>query len=468
MDFNSAWSSCLEYIKRNVTSSTFETWFYPLKPVSLVDNMLTLEVPSRFFIETLEGQYLGVLSGALRMVLGDGAKLEYTLKIATQNLTQPGNIRGINNNISGGFQPMGKEPVGSEPHNPFAAVAIRSLNIDPQLNASFTFDNFVEGECNKMAWVVGHAVSEKPGNVFNPFFVYGNSGYGKTHLIQAIGAEVKRKTPSSNVIYLSANRFMRQYMDASRNNNINGFLNFYQMIDVLIIDDIQELAGKTGTENIFFQIFNHLQHNKKQIVIAADKKPSEITGFEERLLSRFKSGMIAELTMPDFETRVRIIENKQKQDGITLSQEVINYLATNITTSVRELEGAMVSLLAHATLNHEDLTMDVARRVVGYMVKREEREITIDSISQVVCEYYGITHDTLCMKSRKREIVTARQLAMYLSKELTSSSLSLIGTKFGKYNHSTVLYAAKNVVEQREVDKEFDNIVKELENRIRQ
>lgn len=467
MNYNSAWSSCLDYIKGNVTLSAFETWFYPLKPVSLVDSTLTLEVPSRFFIETLEGQYLGVLSGALRLVLGEKAKLEYTLKIAKQKLTQPANMQGESHNLSGGYQQILKHTSGREPHNPFAAVAIQSLNIDPQLNAGFTFDNFVEGECNKMAWVVGHAVSEKPGSVFNPFFVYGNSGYGKTHLIQAVGAEVKRRNPSSNVIYLSANRFMRQYMDASRNNSINGFLNFYQMIDVLIIDDIQELAGKTGTENVFFQIFNHLQHNNKQIIIAADKKPSEITGFEERLLSRFKSGMIAELTMPDFETRVKIIENKQKKDGIVLSQEVIDYLATNITTSVRELEGAMVSLLAHATLNHEDLTMDVARRVVGYMVKREERETTIEDVAHVICQHYGIDNNLLCMKTRKREVVTARQLAMYLAKELTTSSLSTIGSRFGHYNHTTVLYAVKCVSDQRAVDKDFDNHVKELESRIK-
>lgn len=467
MDCNSAWSNCLDYIKANVTNSAFERWFYPLKPISLVENKLTLSVPSRFFIETLEGQFLGVLSGALRMVIGENAKLDYVIKIATQQVVESGNMHGDGVQLPGGYQQRIAKARNVEQHNPFAAVAIQSLNIDPQLNTGFTFDNFIEGECNKMAGVVAHAVSEKPGDVFNPFFVYGNSGYGKTHLIQAIGAEVKRKNPSSNVIYLSANRFMRQYMDASRNNNINGFLNFYQMIDLLIVDDIQELAGKTGTENVFFQIFNHLQHNKKQIVIAADKKPSEITGFEDRLLSRFKSGMIAELTMPDFETRVKIIENKKKQDGIQISDEVVNYLATNITSSVRELEGAMVSLLAHATLNHDDITMDIARKVVGYMVKREEREITMDLITQVVADYYGIEQDTLCMKTRKREVVNARQIAMYFCKELTDMSLSTIGGRFGKYNHSTVLYASKCITEQRDADKEFDSVLKEIESRIK-
>lgn len=467
MNCNNVWNDCLEYIKGNVTSSTYEKWFYPLKPVSLVGTKLTLEVPTHFFIETLESIYLDVLSGALRTVLGEDAKLEYTLKIAKQKVVKPGDIQD-KVKLNGGYETkMPSHNVNVEPPNPFATVAIRSYVVDPQLNSGYTFENFIEGDCNKMASVVGHSVAEKPGSAFNPFFVYGNSGYGKTHLIQAIGAEVKRRSPSSNVIYLSANRFMRQYMDANRSNNINGFLNFYQMIDVLIVDDIQELAGKTGTENVFFQIFNHLFHNNKQIIIAADKKPSEITGFEDRLLSRFKSGMIAELTMPDFETRVKIIKNKQRKDGISLSNDVIDYLASNITSSVRELEGAMVSLLAHATLNHEDLNMDVARRVVGYMVKREDRKITLDDIARIVCEHFGVDLEVLCMKTRRREVVMARQLVMYLSKEYTSSSLSLIGSKFGNYNHTTVLYAIKSVGEQRCVDKDYDSKVKELERKLK-
>lgn len=466
-DCQSTWKKCLEYIEQKVTMSSYKTWFAPLKAVSLENDRLTLEIPSMYFRETLEGQYINTLAGALRSVIGPGAQLQYALPVVKEpreSVLEPAKVGREGVTLSGGYN----KSAGNNVMNPFVGVGIRTMNIDPQLNEDYTFENYVEGECNKLARTVAYAVSEKPGvTAFNPLFIYGASGVGKTHLIQAIGMEVKRRDPSRNVIYLSANRFMRQYMDATKNNQTNGFMNFYQMIDVLIIDDIQELAGKTGTENVFFQIFNHLQQNKRQIVIAADKRPIDITGMEERLLSRFKAGVVSEVLTPDYETRVKIIKRKIEKDGIEMPNDVVEYLASNVTANVRELEGSLVSLLAHATLAHRDITMDVARSVVGCLVKSERRDVTVDSIMETVCGHFGIEVSALQLDTRKHEIVNARQIAMFLCKEMTQASLSTIGMKLGKRNHSTVLYACKTVSNLLETDKDFERTVNMIREKIR-
>lgn len=468
-DCVSTWDKCLEYIGQNITMSTYKTWFEPLKPLKIEDNTLTLEVPSKYFVETLEKMFIKNLSGALRSVIGPHAQLMYKVKVADNvQVTEPSK-GDVAPKLPDGYPNVPRPNVGDENFNPFAHVGIQHrLNVDPQLNENFTFDNYIEGECNKLAGSVAHAIAEKPGETpFNPFFIYGNSGVGKTHLIQAIGAEVKRRSPQKNVIYLSANRFMRQYMDATKENNIPGFIKFFQQIDVLIVDDVQELAGKTGTELVFFQIFNHLQQNNKQIVMAADKKPIDIMGLEERLLTRFKAGMIVEIQTPDYDTRVGIIKKKMAKDGIELPNDVIDYIASNLTTNVREIEGSLVSLLARATLTHCDVTMEVARSVVSNLVKNDNKEISVESIVNVVCEHYGIDNSVLQKNSRKREIVMARQIAMYLSKELTTTSLSTIGAKLGNRNHSTVLYACKSIADQLETDKDFERNIKQIESKIR-
>ncbi len=467
-DCKTAWENCLKYIQQQVTVSNYKTWFEPLKALKLENNQLTLEVPSKYFVETLETHYLETLSGALRSVIGPSARLQYSIRIVNNPATEivetanAGSANGTK--LSGGFD----QTRGSDVINPFAMVGIKRYNFDPQLNTNYTFDTYIEGECNRLARSVAWAVAEKPAQTaFNPFFVYGNSGVGKTHLIQAIGVEIKRRDPQKNVIYLSANRFMRQYMDATRNNVVNGFINFYQMIDVLIIDDIQELSGKTSTENIFFQIFNHLQQNNKQIVIAADKKPVEILGMEERLLSRLKSGVVTAIEMPDYETRMKIIENKMAKDGIQIPNDVVRFIANNVTTNVRELEGSLVSLLATATLTHCDITMDVARKVVGSLVNKEQRDITVNYILETVCEHYGIETSSLQANTRKHEIVMARQIAMFFCKELTNTSLASIGKMLGNRNHSTVLYSCKAIANLMETDKDFNRQMKQIESKIR-
>lgn len=465
LDCVSAWNECLKLIKQNVDVSNYQKWFEPVRAVKLDGNKLTLELPSRFFYETLEGHYLGILSSALRTVLGPAASLQYSVRVVSKPAVDV--VEQSQNHsprLRGGFDQSASENV----MNPFAVVGIKKFNIDPQLNTNFTFDNFVEGDCNKLARSVACAVADKPAQTaFNPLFVYGNSGVGKTHLIQAIGMEIKQREPQMNVIYLSANRFMRQYMDATKNNAVNSFINFYQMIDVLIVDDIQEIAGKTGTENVFFHIFNHLQQNNKQIVIAADKKPVDIIGMEDRLLSRFKSGVITAIESPDYDTRVRIIENKIEKYGTQIPQEVVHYIAINVTSNVRELEGSLISLLANATLAHADINMDTARRVVGCLVSKEERQISAESILDAVCQQYNTDLNALRADTRKHEVVMARQVAMYFCKELTSTSYATIGNMLGKRKHSTVVYACKAVNNLMDSDKEFERQMKQLELRIR-
>ncbi|MCQ2228541.1 MAG: chromosomal replication initiator protein DnaA [Bacteroidales bacterium] len=463
-DCVSIWKQCLEIIEQSekISIATYKAWFVPIKPVSIEGTSLTLEVPTKDFVDKLEGEYFDLFSGAIRAIIGPNAGLKYTYHVISSSpegvVTEPGKKHN---------EPMGGGPIMGVV-NPFAMVGCRQLNIDPELNSNFTFDNYVIGDGNKFACSVAMAVAKSPGeNAFNPLFVFGNSGVGKTHLIQAIGAEVKSNDPNRNVVYLSADRFMRQYMEATKNNSINGFLNFYQMIDVLIIDDIQEIAGKQGTENVFFQIFNHLQQNKKQIVIAADKSPAEIEGMEGRLLSRFKSGVSVEVKMPDFDTRVKIIKSKVAKDGILIPDEIIRYVATNVSGSVRELEGSLYSLLAFATLTHEDITMDVARQAVGHLVKNEIKEVNVDTIIQAVCRHYNMDESDMQKDTRKREIVVARQVAMYLCKSLTQASLSTIGMRLGNRNHATVLYSCKTVKDMIDTDKDFESHIKQIENSIR-
>ena len=466
-DCDKIWQQCLEIIEQSVSAANYKAWFAPIVPILFENDTLTLRVPTHAFIDNLEGPFFDQLCHALHTIIGPNAMLQYQHPdIDTINRPTPNTIieqgRKQRQPISGGWAPI------KDMDNPFTVLGHRNLNIDPQLNGDYTFDSYILGEGNKFAINVAQEVVRKPGeNSFNPLFVFGNSGVGKTHLIQAIGADVKKNAPMRNVIYLSANRFMHQYMEANRNNSIPSFMNFYQMIDVLIIDDIQEIAGKQGTENVFFQIFNHLQQNKKQIVLAADKSPAEIEGMEDRLLSRFKSGVIVEVKMPDYDTRVKIIKSKMTKETVKMSDEIISYIATNVTGSVRELEGSLYSILAFASLTNEDVTMEVARQAVGNLVKIETREVNVDNIIRVVCSHYNIDPVSLQKNTRKHEIVMARQLAMYLCKEMTQTSLSTIGLRLGNRNHSTVLYSCKAVKDLMETDKDFAAQVKQIEANIR-
>lgn len=468
MDCVKTWENCLGVISKGVSKDDYERWFAPIKPVNLSDNTITIGVPSTNFVDVLEDEKRGFfnpLKSALVQVIGPNVRLEYQLYSAAPMIDRRPTVSAP----SGGYRPNTAMPKSDGQFNPFAAVAI-NCTVDPHLNQNYTFDNFVEGESNKLARSVAYSVAEKPGaTAFNPLFIYGESGVGKTHLIQAIAAETKRVKPDRKVVYLSAAKFMQQFMKASKDNSQIGFMNFYQDIDVLVIDDIQDLAGKSGTENAFFQIFNHMQQNNKQIVIAADKRPSDIVGIEDRLISRFKAGLIAEMQKPDYDLRVEIIKNKIQKDDIQFPDDVVEYIANNIDRA-RELDGAIASLLAHATVLRSEITMDLVLKVVSNYANNKEvvsTKVTPDRVIEVVCEHYNIDPTLLQKNTRKHEVVSARQLAMYLCREMTQMSLSSIGTKIGNRNHATVLYACQTVANQIDVNKAYANEVKQIEMKIK-
>ncbi|MDD2525736.1 MAG: chromosomal replication initiator protein DnaA, partial [Bacteroidales bacterium] len=337
-------------------------------------------------------------------------------------------------------------------------------NLDPQLNPNYTFDNFLEGRSNALARTAGNAVAENPGKTaFNPLFIYGPSGVGKTHLMNAIGVQAKRKDPRTRVLYLSAQLFKVQYTDSIRQNRFNDFMNFYQTIDLLIMDDIQELSGVTATQNTFFHIFNHLQQNGKQIILSADKPPIQIQGLEDRLLTRFKWGLTAEMERPDYLLNKAILTQKIQKDGLNFPTEVVEYIARNVKDNVRDLEGVIVSLMAHSTFQNKEITLDLAKKELSRCVQMTETKISIDDIQEVVCSQLKLERKLLFTKSRKREIVQARQIAMYLAKKHTEYSLSRIGEILGKKDHATVLHACKTVKNQMEYDKSFSGLVNEIE-----
>ncbi|MEI7828885.1 MAG: chromosomal replication initiator protein DnaA [Prolixibacteraceae bacterium] len=472
-DHVSIWDSCLRIIKDNVPSISYRTWFEPIVPLKLENNILTIQVPSPFFYEYLEEQYIDILRKTLRKELGTGAKLEYNVVVDNNNSvnSKPYTIKlptNQNNNLKN--KPVSALVPSDESgiRNPFVIPGIQKIQIDSQLKSDNTFDNFIEGECNRLARSAGYAVAQKPGGTaFNPLMLYGNSGLGKTHLAQAIGIEVKERYPDKIVLYVNANKFFIQFSEATRNNSRNDFLHFYQMIDVLIIDDVQEFAGKEKTQETFFHIFNHLHQSGKQLILTSDKSPIELKGMEQRLLSRFKWGLTADLQVPDFETRMNILRKKIYKDGIIISEEVLEYLASHISSNVRELEGALISLLAQATLNKKEITLELAIKMINKLVNNTKRELTIDYISKVVSDYFCIPVDSLSVKTRKREIVQARQIAMYFSKNLTQSSLASIGSQIGGKDHATVLHACRTVTNLKEIDKNFRLSIDEIENKLK-
>ena len=471
-DHTSIWDSCLRIIKDNVPNISYRTWFEPIVPLKLENNILTIQVPSPFFYEYLEEQYIDILRKTLRKELGTGAKLEYNVVVDNNNVNnKPYTIKlptNQNNNLKN--KPVSALLPSDESgiRNPFVIPGIQKIQIDSQLKSDNTFDNFVEGECNRLARSAGYAVAQKPGGTaFNPLMLYGNSGLGKTHLAQAIGIEVKDRFPDKIVLYVNANKFFIQFSEATRNNSRNDFLHFYQMIDVLIIDDVQEFAGKEKTQETFFHIFNHLHQSGKQLILTSDKSPIELKGMEQRLLSRFKWGLTADLQVPDFETRMNILRKKIYKDGIIISEEVLEYLASHINSNVRELEGALISLLAQATLNKKEITLDLAIKMINKLVNNTKRELTIDYISKVVSDYFCLPIDSLFVKTRKREIVQARQIAMYFAKNLTQSSLASIGSQIGGKDHATVLHACRTVTNLKEIDKNFRLSIDEIENKLK-
>lgn len=465
------WNNSLLFIKDNIQQQAFKTWFEPIIPLKITENSLSIQVPSKFFYEWLEEHYVKILKVALTRELGKDARLIYIIKMEntfgnkvpfTESIPSSNQSRVNAQQVDAPLQTF-----SSELKNPFVIPGIRNLQIESQLNPNYNFENFLEGDSNRLARSAGLAVSKKPGGTsFNPLMIFGGVGLGKTHLAHAIGVEIKDKYPDKTVLYISAEKFTQQYIESVKKNTRNDFIHFYQIIDILIIDDVQFLSGKSGTQDIFFHIFNHLHQNGKQVIITSDKAPVDMQDIEQRLLSRFKWGLSAELQIPDLETRISILKNKLFRDGVTIGDNVIEYVAKNIKTNVRELEGAIISLIAQSSFNRVDIDLELAKEIVNKFVKNTKREVSIDYIQKVVSEYFQMDVATLQSKTRKRHIVQARQLAMYFAKKFTKASLASIGSQIGKRDHATVLHACKTVDNLSFTDKQFRKYVEDLNQKL--
>ena len=492
-----AWKECLEIIRDNVSRQSFKTWFEPLRAVGLTSEddltKLTIQLPSRFYYEWLEEHYYSLLRKTVAKVLGAGGRLFYDIVIerddvqrghdgASMHLPARQSDGGRKNerdeederpsygrpSFSPHFETI--PPYGGDrspaPTNPFVIPGIRKPRVDSQLNASYTFERFIEGDCNRLARSASWAIAQQPGATsFNPFLIYGGVGLGKTHLIQAIGNYVKAHK-SDAVLYVSSERFTSDFVQSIQHNRVNEFSNFYRNIDLLVIDDVQFFGGKEKTQEEFFHIFNSLHQTGKQIILSADRPPREIEGIEERLLSRFQWGLSADLQPPELETRIAILNRKAEDDGIDLSHDVIEFIAHNVKSNIRELEGALIRLLAHATLHKREIDLPLAKEVLRDLIKETRINLTIEEIQRITCYYFNISEDLVRAKTRKREVVQARQVAMYFSKQLTQHSLKTIGLHFGGRDHSTVIHSCQSVENQMETDPKFKEMLDEIGHKI--
>ena len=440
------WKECLKIIKDNVPFLSYNTWFLPIKPLQVENHSFRIQVPNNFFIEWIDEHYNTLINKTLKQVFGEDVKLVYIISTEQE---QP------------------------EKENPVTLISIsdqektnteNKQRFDSYLNPRYTFENFIKGEGNQLAKAAALAIADNPGETsFNPFFVYGGVGLGKTHLIHAIGNKIENTFDNKRIIYLSADTFTVEFVESIQSDTVNEFSNFYKNMDVLIIDDIQFLIGKEKTQDLFFQIFNTLHQSGKQIILSSDKLPKDLKGLNERLISRFQWGLSADIQPPDFETRIAILRKKSESYGISLSSEIIEYIATNITSNIRELEGCLIKLLANASLNSKEINFELAKKTVKEIATDRKVNISIEYITKVVCETLKVEENKIRDKNRRKEVAFARQIAMYLSKELTKSSLKTIGLHFGGRDHSTVIHAyncVENLIEQDNEVKETINTIK--------
>lgn len=450
------WGRCLKVIFDNIPSTAYKTWFVPIVPLKFENNQLTIQVPSNFFYEILEERYIDLMGRTIRKFFGDGVKLGYKVVVDAGAKKNSGVIteQSANNVMA--------PPAKSEKEGNKSPSMVKTL--DSHLIPQYNFDNFVEGSSNKFSRSIAEEVAKKPADTpFNPLFVYGPSGVGKTHLINAVGLKIKELYPEMRVLYVSAHLFKLQYMDAAVNNTVPDFIHFYQTIDALIIDDIQEIAGVTKTQNTLFHIFNHLYRNRKQLIFTSDRSPVLLQGLPDRLMTRLKCGIIAELEKPTAELRKNILRRKIYRDGLQFPDDVIDYIGENVSDSVRELEGIVNSIMAHATVYNRDIDLALTKQIVQKIVRYERKTINVDDIVKTVCKHYGLELSAIHAKTRKSDIVQARQVAMYLTKKYTDYSISKIGQLIGNKNHATVIYAFRTVKGQFDVDKSFRAEIEELE-----
>lgn len=471
LDHTSVWDNCMQLIKKNINVQSYKTWFEPIKPVRLDNDALTIQVPNKFFYEWLEENFLPLLRMAVKNELGDNGRLEYQIMMA------PANATAQNRPTVGGQSKAGKTSYDSIPSpalsaeqikNPFVIPGIKKTKFDPQLNPKYTISTFIEGDCNRLARAAGHAVANKPGGTaFNPLFIYGNVGLGKTHLAQAIGNDIVAKHEDKSVLYVTAEKFTNQIIEAIMKGAISDLVNFYQSLDVLIVDDIQFLANKVKTQEIFFHVYNQLHQTGRQLIMTSDRAPKDLEGIEERLISRFKWGLSADLSIPDYETRRAILESKLSMQSVEVPENVCEFICYNIKNNIRELEGVFVSLIAQSSLNQKEIDLDLAREVIAKFVSQLNKEITVDFIQKIVAERFDVPVEKLHQKTRKHSVVIARQLSMYLAKNLTTKSLKGIGEIFGGRDHSTVIYSCKAIQDMMDIDLVFKDTVQDIEKKIR-
>ncbi len=470
------WDKCLDIIRDNVNDQKFSAWFEPIKPLRMEGNTLTIQVPSQFWYEWLEEHYYSILRTTIMSVIGKEGKLQYSIKVESSehmyndspsvrlpqrpNPPQSPDSNSLNNIPS--YQ-------ARHIQNPFVIPGIQKHRLNSNLNSNYVFDRYIEGDCNRLARSAGMAIADNPGkNSFNPFFIYGVTGLGKTHLTQSIGNKIRQDFGSEkNILYTTSDDFTNEFVQAIRNNRASEFSMLYRNIDVLIIDDIQFFSGKEKTQEEFFHIFNALHQDGKQIILTSDRAPKDIPDIQDRLISRFNWGLTADLQMPDYETRYAILERKALDNGIEFEPGILEFIATNFKSSVRDLEGAIIKLLAASSLQHLDtIDLPMAKRILKDMIKDTNKQITIENIQSQVCEYYGIDTNKVREKTRKQEIVEARQVAMYLSKKLTKSSLKSIGLQFGGRDHSTVIHAITAVEDRMKTSSRHEQILKDIQQRI--
>jgi len=450
VDANTVWKKCLLHIKENVTLMTYNTWFLPIRPVSFEDNNLKVQLPNQFFWEWIDEHFSTIVNKTIFDVIGPAGKLSYIISDDKDQKEEEIIKKSI---------PV--EVVKTKVVEP--ALPKHETNLNPR----YRFDNFIKGEGNQLARAAAGAISDNPGGTsFNPFFVYGGVGLGKTHLIQSVGNTILEKFPEKKVIYLSSDSFTVEFVEAIQSNRVNEFSGFYRSMDVLIIDDIQFLIGKEKTQDLFFHIFNTLHQSRKQIILSSDKPPKELKGLDERLISRFQWGLSADIQPPELEMRIAILKNKAEDYGMNVSTEILEFIAGSITSNIRELEGCLIKLLANASLNSREITLELAKKTVKEIATDRKINITIEDISKAVCQYLNIAENKIREKTRKKEIVLARQLAMYFSKELTKNSLKTIGLHFGGRDHSTVIHACTSIEHMRNSDNSMKDLIDSIRNKL--
>jgi chromosomal replication initiator protein len=471
VDCSTVWNDCLELIKQEVDPQNFSTWFKPIVPLRTEGDVLTIQVPSQFFYEWLEEHYVPVLKKALVTVLGPGGRLEYSVIVDSGNHRNPPLMVSYPNgsgNKRHSAQPVNGNGTLPEDYSPFSFKALNPQTVNSRLNPNYSFENFIEGDCNRLARSAGVAVAKKPGvTSFNPLMLYGGVGVGKTHLVQAIGNEIRKKLPDKIVLYVDQNDFTSQFLNALQNHKIQEFQNYYLQVDLLILDDVQFLAEREKTQEMFFHIFNQLHQSGRQIIMTSDRPPRDLKGFQERLLSRFKWGLTADIQEPDFETKLAIIHTKMESDGIDIPRDVAEYLAYSVDTNLRDMEGVLNSLIFHATLLKKEIDLELAKEVLKNIVKEIQADVSVDYIQKTVADYFKVELDAMKGKMKKREIVIPRQVAMYFCKRYTQLTLALIGENFGGRDHSTVIHALESVEDMMKTDPNFKNSVEELTKKLK-